>query len=384
MNNESFLIHLSVLYRNVQKYYDRALAPYDIGYGQVMFLFFIYENEGITMQEVSRIGEVDKGTTTKSIQRLIDQGYVTTHPDPSDKRVKRLYSTQKAQEIMGTLYELRNASRAGLANNVNLDEFESMLETVCENSRAYLNPQEESVPLRIGGMQKVTLLDFPGKVASTVFMSGCSFKCPYCHNRDLVYVPDNYAFFDTKEVMNHLEKRRGVIDGVCISGGEPLLQEGVIPFIREIKEMGYLVKLDTNGYEPEKLKSIVEEGLVDYVAMDVKNTAEKYAVTSGLNAEVFDYSRVQESISFLLDNPVEYEFRTTVVKEFHTEEDLLEIAETLKGCSHWYLQQFQDTEHNIQTGFHAYTKEEMEMFASKISGTVNVSLRGSKVRCTRL
>lgn len=375
----NFLINLSVLYRNMQKYFDKALAQYDIGSGQLMFLFFINENEGISMQEVSRIGEVDKGTTTKSIQKLIEQGYVQTQTDENDRRVKRLYTTQKATEIMPQLYEYRNELRRRLGRDVDIDLFEKMLERVCVNSRMYLVPEPRYSGVRIGGMQKMTLLDYPGKVAATVFTSGCNFKCPFCHNKDLVFIPENYDFFDPEEVMQYLEKRKGLLDGVCISGGEPLLQEGLEEFVRDIKEMGYLVKLDTNGYYPEKLRNLLDTGLIDYVAMDIKNTPEKYARTAGINRENFAAELIEESRKIVMAKAPDYEFRTTVVRELHDREDLLAIAAWLQGAKHYYLQQYTESENVIQPGWTAYSAAEMRELRDAVAEILpGTELRGIK------
>ena len=374
----NYLISLSVLYRNTMKFFDKALARYEIGSGQLMFLFFINENEGITMQEVSRIGEVDKGTTTKSIQKLIEQGYVQVRTDENDRRVKRLFTTQRSAEIMNELYDLRNEYRSLMARGVEMESFEEALNQVCENSRN-LNPEPRYQGIKIGGMQKVTLLDYPGKAAAAVFTGGCNFKCPFCHNRDLVFLPDNYEFFAAEEVLKYLEKRKGLLDGVCISGGEPLIQDGLEEFMEALREMGYLVKLDTNGYYPEKLEEIVRAGLADYVAMDLKNTPEKYAETVGLNPEVFRMERIEKSISFLMNGSVEYEFRTTVVRELHTEEDLQAMAKRIQGAKHYYLQQYQDSGSVIQPGWTAYDAAEMAELLSSVKAYVpNAELRGVK------
>ncbi|MBP3891448.1 MAG: anaerobic ribonucleoside-triphosphate reductase activating protein [Solobacterium sp.] len=378
-NNSNFLIHLSILYRNMQKYFDRVLAKYEIGSGQLFYLFYIYENEGISMQETSRISEVDKGTTTKSINRLIEQGYVRAQTDENDHRVKRLYTTAKAAEIMNDLYELRNEYRNILANGVAFDAFEEMLAQACENSRTEIVEEENLSNIKIGGLQKLTLLDYPGKAAATIFTSGCNFKCPYCHNRDLVFVPDNYAYLNAEEVLEYLEKRKGVLDGVCISGGEPLLQEGLLDFIKQIKRLNYLVKIDTNGNHPERLKKLVDSGYVDYVAMDVKNSPDKYAATVGLNEDVFQLSHIKESISYLLTCDIDYEFRTTVVKEFHTKEDLIDIGRWIRGAKHYYLQQYVESGNVIQPGFSAYDKEEMEDLLEEVKALVpTAQLRGMK------
>lgn len=378
-NQSNFLIHLSILFRNTQKYFDKVLAQYDIGSGQLIFLFSIYEHEGITMQEVTQIGELDKGTTTKSIQKLIEQGYIQSRIDENDHRVKRLYTTSKAAGIMNSLYEYRNECRKKLAEDVDFETFEKMLGVACENSKNYLVPKDTYQDMKIGGLQKLTLLDYPGKLASTVFTSGCSFKCPFCHNKELVFVPENYSFLDTEEVLSYLAKRKNLLDGICITGGEPLLQEGLLPFIEAVKEMGYFVKLDTNGNNPKKLKEIVNSGLVDYVAMDIKNCKSKYYETVGLNEHVFDIHCIEESVSFLLSGEVDYEFRTTVVKELHTKEDLLSLAKWIKSAKNYYLQQYVDSENVIDRKWSAYNKEEMEDLCNAVKEIIPVcKLRGVK------
>jgi pyruvate formate lyase activating enzyme len=379
MEDGSFLFHLSVLNRNVQKYYDRALAKYGIGYGQLMFLLAINENEGITMQEASKLGEVDKGTTTKSIQRLIEQDYVQQRQDETDRRIKRLYTTAKAGTIMNDLYELRNTCRQDLSREVDLDTFEDLLAKVSENSRTYLEPESAYSGLRIGGLQKVTLLDYPGKVACTVFLGGCDLKCPFCHNRELVFLPENYDFMDPEEILSYLDKRRGILDGVCISGGEPLLQEGLAPFIRAIRQKGFLIKLDTNGTYPDRLEYLLSQGLLDYVAMDLKNVPAKYALTTGINEENFELSKIQRSIDLLMKGTIEYEFRTTVVREFHDGDDLEAMAEWIQGAKHYALQQYQDSGNVIAPGLHAYSKAEMEEFLPRVQKYIPAAeLRGVK------
>lgn len=379
MENSSLMLNLSVLQRNIQKYFDKALARYGIGYGQLMYLFFINENEGITMQEVSRIGEVDKGTTTKSIQKLMEQEYVRQKQDETDRRIKRLYTTKKTAAMINDLYEMRNACRNMLAEGGDLNQFKEMLAIVAERSRKHLPVVEEYESLHIGGLQRVTLLDYPGKAAATIFMAGCNLKCPYCHNRELVFVPEGYVFMDPKDVLAYLKGRRGLLDGVCISGGEPLLQEGLMPFLRLIREMGFAIKVDTNGFYPDRLALLMEENLVDYVAMDLKNTPEKYADTVGLDASIFDITPIQKSIQLLMHGKIEYEFRTTVVKEFHTPEDLSAMARWIKGAQHYALQQYYESGNVIQKGLHAYNQVEMEQALQDVQKIIpHAILRGVK------
>lgn len=195
--------------------------------------------------------------------------------------------------------------------------------------------------MRIDGLQKMTLLDFPGKVACTVFTGGCNFRCPFCHNALLVTeLPEN-PDYTVDEILSFLKKRAGLLDGVAITGGEPLMNPDIADFIKQIRDLGYAVKLDTNGSYPDRLKSIVGEGIVDYVAMDIKNCKEKYAETVGLKS--YDLSKIEESVDFLKTNAVDYEFRTTVVKEFHTVEDIRKAAEWIKGAKRYFLQNFVDS-----------------------------------------
>ena len=217
----------------------------------------------------------------------------------------------------------------------------------------------------VSGLQKLTLLDYPGKVACTVFTGGCNFRCPFCHNAPLV-LPDRLAA-DTSEdeVLAFLEKRVGILDGVAVTGGEPLLHSSIDAFLEKIKAMGYSVKLDTNGSFPEHLKSIVENGLADRVAMDIKNAPGLYGKTVGIDD--FDIAPVEKSKNFLLEGRVDYEFRTTVVKGLHTEESLLKAAEWIKGAKEYYLQQFKDSGDVIAIeGLSSFDGKEMHALADAV------------------
>lgn len=212
--------------------------------------------------------------------------------------------------------------------------------------------------MNIQGLQKLTLLDYPGKVACTIFFAGCNFRCPFCHNASLVTHIDPEENIPREEVFAFLRKRAGILDGVCITGGEPLLAPDLEAFIREIKALGYEVKLDTNGSNAEKLKHLVKAGIIDYVAMDIKNSPEKYGMTIGI--EGYEMSNVMQSAAFLMEGHVPYEFRTTVVREFHKREDFEAIGQWLEGADRYYLQSFVDSGDLIQPGLRGYTKEIME------------------------
>ena len=229
--------------------------------------------------------------------------------------------------------------------------------------------------MKIAGLMKLTLLDYPGEMACTIFTSSCNFRCPFCHNSSLVINTESNKLIDNNEVLSFLKERTGRLDGVCITGGEPTIQEDLTSFIKEIKNIGYKVKLDTNGYNPKKLKELISSNLVDYVAMDIKNSLSKYPLTCGLKAMMLE--NVLESISYLLENHVDYEFRTTIIKEFHEENDLKEIAKLIKGCKRYFLQQFEDTPYNIQKGFHAHSIETLNRFKEiLLKEGIQTELRG--------
>lgn len=218
--------------------------------------------------------------------------------------------------------------------------------------------------MEIHGFQKTTLLDFPGYVASTVFVGGCNFRCPFCHNRDLVLSPGTLPLIPEEEVFSHLAKRKGILDGVCITGGEPTMQPELEDFICRIKELGLKVKLDTNGYRPQVLMDLCRKGLIDYAAMDIKGAPGQYETITGVKP--WDFNKIQASIYFLMSGEIPYEFRTTVVRELHREKDLLEISAWISGAKAYYLQNYQESKQVIHPGFHGYGPEELKKMCSAV------------------
>ncbi len=215
--------------------------------------------------------------------------------------------------------------------------------------------------MRIAGFRKLTLLDYPGKVACTVFTAGCNYRCPFCHNASLVLPHRTPEEIPRDEVLRFLSRRAGVLEGVCVTGGEPLLQEGLQGFLQELRSLGYRVKLDTNGSLPGPLRELLEKGLVDYVAMDIKNSPEKYPLTAGVRDA--GLGALRESVSLLMESAVPCEFRTTVVREFHELEDIAAISRWIRGADRYYLQAFADSGDLIGEGFHPRSEEDMREMA---------------------
>ena len=229
--------------------------------------------------------------------------------------------------------------------------------------------------MKILGLQKLTLLDFPEHMACTVFTGGCNFRCPFCHNASLVMDVEDTPQITEEEFFAFLKKRQGILDGVCITGGEPTLQPDLESFIYKVKEMGYSVKLDTNGFLPDKLIALVEKGLVDYVAMDIKSSLSGYSKATGI--ENINTEPIKKSVDFLLSKKVPFEFRTTVVKELHTEKDIQDIGLWLVGDSKYYLQHFVDSGDLIVDGLHGYDEIEMKNLLKIVKKHLpNASVRG--------
>ena len=230
--------------------------------------------------------------------------------------------------------------------------------------------------MQLHGLNKLTLLDYPGHLACTVFTGACNFRCPFCHNAPLVLAPDSCPKISEEDFFEFLASRKGKLDGVCITGGEPTLQADLPDFIAEIKSLGYLVKLDTNGYRPEVLEKLLHQNLLDMVAMDIKNSKELYALTCGLEEHTFDITRIEKSISLLLTSGICHEFRTTAAKELHNKQSmealglwLLKLSRQYTGNSQisspYFLQNFKDSGDLvccISNRFHPVEPEELQTF----------------------
>ena len=218
----------------------------------------------------------------------------------------------------------------------------------------------------IRAVQKLSVVDYPGLLCATVFTPGCNLRCPFCHNGTLVL--DDEPNVSEQVVFDFLGTRKNKLDAVCLSGGEPLLQKSVEEFLRKVKDMGFKTKLDTNGTKPQYLKELLESGVVDYVAMDIKNSPAKYAETVGVKA--FSLKPVYESINIIKSSGVDYEFRTTVTKTFHDEKSLVEASHMIEDAAVWYLQTYRESENVIDKSVEGYSEEEMKCLCESLKNSV--------------
>lgn len=223
------------------------------------------------------------------------------------------------------------------------------------------------------GIDKFSLLDFEDRISCVLFCKPCNYRCPFCHNGTTVLEAETVIPFE--DILEYLESRKGLIDAVVVSGGEPTLMPDLKEKIIKLKQLGFLIKLDTNGTNPEVVKDLYENHLIDYVAMDIKNSFAKYAMTVGVKNAFLD--KISQTIKFLMTSGIDYEFRTTLIDEFHNEQDMRDIAETIKGAKRLYLQKYVDRESCIAHGYHEVSKEKAERFVDILKGNIEqVALRG--------
>lgn len=229
--------------------------------------------------------------------------------------------------------------------------------------------------MKIYGLNKTTLLDYPGRVAATIFLGGCNFRCPFCQNSSLVLSPDRQPEIPEEEVLSFLKKRKGILEGVCVTGGEPTLSPELPEFLKKIQDLGYPVKLDTNGSRPQVLKDLASRNLIQMTAVDIKACPNNYPSLCGLVHP--DLDSIKETVDFLINGSLDYEFRTTVVRELHTEQDFIQIGQWIAGAKAYYLQAYRDSEEVLQPGFSSYSPKELMYFRDILKRTIPlVDLRG--------
>ena len=221
----------------------------------------------------------------------------------------------------------------------------------------------------IDGFEKLTLLDYPENIACIIFTRGCNLRCPFCHNSSILEFSNEEAKFSEKEIFDYLEKRKNILDGVCITGGEPLLQPDIKEFIKKIKNLNLKVKLDTNGTNYSKLKELIEENLLDYVAMDIKNVYEKYSITTGIKN--LDIESIKKSIALLKKSKIEYEFRTTIVKNYHTFEDIENLCKLVGKDSDYYIQNLINSDNVLEKSLESFSNEDLEKLKKFIENNYN-------------
>ena len=356
------LMDVSILYRTTQKFYDRMLQSMDLTYAQLPILLLIYENEGISMQNIALQGQYDKGTITKNVQKLVTLGYVQIIPSTKDKRLKELYTTDKTKQIVSNIYRIRRDWWNHLIKNIpyeKLNDFTNIYQQISENASQYANVEPERI--QFFKMKKLSMQDYPNYLCTTLSTGGCNFRCPGCLKSDLVFLKEDVIPVSNDLIKLHFEQRKDVIKAVCIQGGEPLMHEHLDDFLTFLKNKKYLIKIDTNGSYPVRLKNWIDRGLIDFVSVNIKNTKENYKESIGI--EKVDLSKIQQTIDFVSKGTIDYQFVVDVIQELHNKESIQSIGKWLHGSKKIILKTYKENDRAIESGLHGYSKEEMEEFA---------------------
>ena len=372
MNHQNdLLMDTSILYRSTQKYYDKQLEMYNLTYAQLPILIMIYEHEGISSQQIAKEGSYDKGTITKNVQKLVSLGYVRVLHSLTDKRAKELYTTDRTKSIMSKIYGIRRDWWQHIIQGIQADQlvsFTHMYQDMVQRAMEFAN--QEQRPVQFFKQQKLSMKAYPDHTSLVLYTGGCNFRCPYCNQADLVFLKENLVEISHHDIFQYLDDNRSIIDAVCIDGGEPLMHEGLSTFLKQVKNKGFLVKVQTNGSFPDCLKQLVNENLVDFVGMDIKNSPKNYRTTIGLMDYPID--DVEESKKFLLKGSVPYAFYMTFVEEFHNKQDLLSCAKWLDGANHLIIQTLEQNGESIDPGLHPLTSINRESLKEIFRPYVNI------------
>lgn len=360
MNKNYVDLESSVLYRCNQKYYDKVLAEYGIGYSQFVFLMSIFEHEGILMNELASNGSYDKGTITKSIAKLVENGFVRIEDSIKDKRAKELYATQKAMDLMPKLYSIRQEWLNYLSSDLDeesLSLYNAAMEKILNKARLYSNTDLPIENMKFYSFDKLNMKAYKGKVSSLLQVGTCNFRCKNCDRKNLVFLSSDSKTYDGNEVLEYLFERNKFLDGVVISGGEPLLNETLPLYLKSLKDTGLKIKLETNGSNFKRLKEIIDNKLVDMVSLNIKNEESLYPQTIGL-AE-YDLASVKESINYLLKNKCDYEFTMTLSKEVHGNTNFNLVGEMVKGAKSLVISNYIDSNSSITNGLTPLSMKEL-------------------------
>ena len=330
MNQNDLFMDSSILYRSTQKYFDRKLQQYQLTYAQLPVLIMIYENEGISMQEIATVGVYDKGTITKNVQKLESMGYVQVFSSLKDKRAKELYTTLKAKEIMNYVYEIRREWWKQLNTSLpveDIDAFSKMFLTITESAKQLMDQTNKDV--KFYAQQKVNLNIYPDTIATVLYTGGCNFQCKYCSHKDLVFLKQDRKELSNEDIKQYLEKRKNTIQAVFIRGGEPCMHENLDVFLEYGKSLGYKMAIQTNGSYPKNLISWIEDGLIDYVVLELKQDQNHYSDVIGL--KTYDMTSIQTTVDYLLKSNIDVCFEFMITKEYHTESNVREFAKWIQS-----------------------------------------------------
>ncbi len=328
MRKSDLFMDSSILYRSTQKYFDKKLQDFHLTYGQLPVLIMVYENEGVSLQEIAHQGVYDKGTITKNVQKLEALKLIEVRSSKKDKRFKELYTTPKAIPIMVEIYNLRK----GWWKQLNASIPEEMSETfamyfsqIVDNAKCLADENETKI--QFYDYQKVSLNEYSDHISTILYTGGCNFQCPNCHRKDLVFLKQDKAEVPMIEIENYLEKRQKTIEAVSIKGGEPCMHQELAPFLVYVKSLGYKVLIETNGSYPNTLQEWIQEGYVDFVRLSIHNEPKFYEESIGIHP--FDMKNIEKTIQILKSSSIAYEFIIRLDENLHNEQRIVNVAKWL-------------------------------------------------------
>ena len=378
-NSTDLLLDISILYRSTQKYYDKMLQSLSLTYAQLPILILIYEHEGISLQQIAYEGGYDKGTITKQVQKLQEMGYIRVQSSQRDKRAKELYTTQNARSIMNKIYGIRASWWQHISASIpenDMQKFSTFYKTMVVSARELAQKDQEEIVFF--DHQKLNIEIDPGKMSTIVWTGGCNFRCPFCERSRFIFLKEDSRVITGTKILQYLEERQNVLDQLVITGGEPLMHPELDSFLKEAKALGYQIRIETNGSYPQHLEDLIQNHRVDQVVMSLKNTPEKYGQSIGLDqAEI---QKIQRSVDILLHCDLDVRFVIVPIKEFHGQEDLIQMITWIKDAPCIELHSYQESMTPIQEGLHGYTHQELQSLLPQLQEiTPNIKIKGGSL-----
>lgn len=347
----------AALYRCNQKYYDKVLSGFGLSYSGLIFLISIYEDEGLMLNKLAQDGSFDKGSITKAINKLEENGFVVIQDSKKDKRAKELYTTQKTRDLMPKLYQIRQEYLNYLSEDLNEEEVEtlnSLMDKVLLKAREYSKTNIDIQNIQISNFIPLSFIHYDNLSTAVIQTGGCNFRCRHCENKNLVFLSSSSEKINVSDVLNYLNKRQNMLQGVVVEGGEPLLHDGIVSLLQELRDLDLNIKLCTNGSQFERLKQIVDLRLADEI--EVKIMGSKYYYAKYIGLESFDTSNIDKTINLLINGNIKYCFTLTLTDE---EIDYEELGRWLKDVKCLKLRRYNKSDECIDKSIEATPKEKL-------------------------
>ncbi|MBQ0064746.1 MAG: anaerobic ribonucleoside-triphosphate reductase activating protein [Firmicutes bacterium] len=369
MHENDLLMDISILYRSTQKFYDAQLKEYHLSYAQLPVLIMIYENEGIPLNEIVVRGDYDKGTISKTVKNLEALNYIRVDSSLRDKRAKALFTTEKTKQIMSQIYSIRRRWWKHLTSHMDNESFQTFVENTHDMAEV-----SKKISSRIENgayymeWKKMSLSAYEGKISSILYTGGCNFRCPMCTKKKYVFLKDEIDELKNEEIREFFRNKQNMIDAICIEGGEPFMHIHFLSSLREMKKLNYKIKIHTNGSYYEQLKTAIDQGLVDMISMSIHNSIKEYDTSIGMKG--YNIDNIKKSVAYLLEGHIPYEFEIVLVKEYHTIQNVEQMANWLRGARRIVLSNYNENEDSIAKNLHPVSEDDFRIMKNIFSAQV--------------